>query len=287
MLRSVLIALDGTPSSLYAARFALGLAKEYQAHVEGLGIVNSAWIQRPEATPIGGTAYKSALKLHEMQSATERVAAVMQDFRQAAQQSGVASFEARETDGSPADVLEVRGDAFDLIALGRESMFDVDGETSNPPLVVERIIARASRPILLLPAGATETAPRTQTPVLVAFDGSQASSRALHLFALLGLARDRVVHVVTLDEDSVENAEETAARAAQLLQRHGPSEVQTIALGDREAGTPAETVLGVAKTLGADMIVMGSYGHRGIRDFFGSCTRQVLRTCPTALFVHH
>jgi nucleotide-binding universal stress UspA family protein len=60
MLRSILIALDGSPSSLQASEFGLELARRHRAHVDGLGVVNSDWIQRPEAVPVGGTAYKTA-----------------------------------------------------------------------------------------------------------------------------------------------------------------------------------------------------------------------------------
>ena len=44
MLRSILVALDGSASSVEAGRLALALAARADAHVEGLGIVNSAWI---------------------------------------------------------------------------------------------------------------------------------------------------------------------------------------------------------------------------------------------------
>ncbi|WP_064712342.1 universal stress protein [Rhizobium bangladeshense] len=62
---------------------------------------------------------------------------------------------------------------------------------------------------------------------------------------------------------------------------------RAIGLGDREAGTPAETILGLAKSLNVEVIVMGAYGHHGIREIFGSTTREVLNASPTVLFLHH
>jgi nucleotide-binding universal stress UspA family protein len=35
------------------------------------------------------------------------------------------------------------------------------------------------------------------------------------------------------------------------------------------------------------MIVMGAYGHSGIREIFGSCTQFVLADCPKMLFLYH
>jgi nucleotide-binding universal stress UspA family protein len=127
----------------------------------------------------------------------------------------------------------------------------------------------------------------TPGPILVAFDGSPASSRALHMFALLGLAEDRLVQVLTLDEMSQPHAEEIARRACSLLQRHGASETRAIGLGDHEAGSPAETFLGFARALLPEFVVMGAYGHCGLREIFGSCTKAVLTACPTPLFLYH
>jgi len=288
MLRSILIALDGSPSSLQAAGLGLELASRHKAHVDGLGIVNSAWIQRPEAVPVGGMAYKTALDLTELQSATERVDAVLRDFRERAGRAGIPALDVREVNGSPLQVVEIEAASHDLIVLGRNSMFDVDGEIYELPLCVDRIIRGEPRPVLLVPDDASGSAQgNSQAPILVAFDGSPASSRALHMFALLGLAAGRVVHVVTLDRSSSRKAEETAARACVLLRRHGAVETHAIGLGDREAGTAAETILGTAKALRAGMIVLGAYGHRGIQEIFGSCTREVLNACPTPLFLHH
>jgi nucleotide-binding universal stress UspA family protein len=106
------------------------------------------------------------------------------------------------------------------------------------------------------------------------------------MFALLGLAENRAVHVMTVADGS-DAATQTAGRACDLLARHGASHNRAIGLGDREAGTPSETILGLAKSIGASMIVMGAYGRRGIREIFGSTTREVLNACPTVLFLHH
>ena len=288
MLRSILVALDGSPSSMNAARAALQIAHRGKTHVEGLGIVNSAWIQRPEAVPAGAMAFKRALDLREIEDAGQRVEAVLQHFREQAQKTGLPSFDARRIDGAPFRMLEMEAVAHDLIAVGRHSMFDMDGEMCALPLCVDQIIRSQPRPVLLLPDSQTLPEPANPSaPVLIAFDGSPASSRAVHMFALLGLAKGRTVHVVTLDEDSAEKAGETASRACTLLRLHRVAEAHPIGLGDREAGTPAETIVGLAKALRAETVVMGAYGHRGVREIFGSCTRRVLNDCPTAMFLYH
>ena len=66
-------------------------------------------------------------------------------------------------------------------------MFDVEGELYDVPVCVERIIRSEPRPVLLVPPERNGRGDPTMTgPVLIAFDGSPAASRALHMFALLG-----------------------------------------------------------------------------------------------------
>ncbi|WP_230529809.1 universal stress protein [Microvirga roseola] len=107
------------------------------------------------------------------------------------------------------------------------------------------------------------------------------------MFALLGIARDQAVHVLSVDIRSEKDAVDKAVRASALLERHGYASVHPIGLGNRDAGGPSEAILGTAKALQACMIVMGAYGHSGIREIFGSCTRQVLSNSTKMLFLHH
>ena len=43
-----------------------------------------------------------------------------------------------------------------------------------------------------------------------------------------------------------------------------------------------------AAELGARLLVMGAFGHRGFREIlFGSCTRRLFKTAPLPLFIYH
>jgi nucleotide-binding universal stress UspA family protein len=287
MLRSMLVALDGSDSSVVAARHAFGLARRLDAHVEGLGIVNSTWILRPEPVPLGAMATKVEIDAQQLTRAEDRMEVVLQHFRNEARDAGMTSVAADWAEGNPVDLIEQEATAHDLVLLGRDSMFDVEGELHELPSCVERIIRREPRPILLVPTECKFGDPDDpDSTVLLAFDGSAAASRTLHTFSLLGLAERRMVHVVTLDNDSSEVAQSTAERACKLLRRHRAANTRAIGLGDKEAGSASETILGLAKSLGVGMIVMGAYGRSGIREIFGSCTWAVLNACPTALFLH-
>jgi hypothetical protein len=126
-------------------------------------------------------------------------------------------------------------------------MYDVDGELYELPPCVDRLIRGEPRPVLLVPRGPCPD------------------------------ARSIIAQPSRGDCQPCLRPAPAAWRA----------ETHAIGLGDREAGTPAEAILGAAKALRPGMIVMGAYGHRGIQEIFGSCTREVLNACATPLFLHH
>jgi nucleotide-binding universal stress UspA family protein len=288
MLRSIVVALDGSASSVEAERLALELGRLHHAHVHALGIVNSAEIERPEPVPVGGAAYKTALDLQLLDRASHRVDVALNAFSDRAREAGVPTFETKKVDGAPRDAIELEATDHDLVVIGRNSLSAVDGELYEMPLCIDRVIRAEPRPVILVPESVGgERAGDPAAPILVAFDGSPASSRTLHMVALLGIAVEREVHVLTLDNKSETAAAAIAARACALLRRHGANRVRAIGLGDREAGTAAEAILGTAKAVGAGMIALGAYGHSGVREIFGSCTRAVLNNSSRPLFLHH
>ena len=73
-----------------------------------------------------------------------------------------------------------------------------------------------------------------------------------------------------------DTAADGVADGAAMLQRHGVAiELQRIEELDGDAG---EVLLGQAAAHGADLLVMGAYGHSRLRELvFGGATRHVLR----------
>lgn len=53
-------------------------------------------------------------------------------------------------------------------------------------------------------------------------------------------------------------------------------------------GDPSQTVLSVAQEIGADLIVMGTHGRRGLpRALIGSVAEKVVRTAPVPVLIVH
>src|SRR4051812_7077414 len=104
MLRSILVPLDGSASSRKALQVALELARQHGAHVEGLGIVDSKWIESPEHIPSGEIAIDAVPDLSALGTARKRVDKVLQEFRTQVAKTGVSSHNIRAADGNPLEL---------------------------------------------------------------------------------------------------------------------------------------------------------------------------------------
>lgn len=278
MLTRLLLGLDATPSSTQAAALALGLAATHGATVEALAIIDTPWITRPMAVGIGGSAYKVATEVAELRRAHAEAQTALQAVLDQARQRGV-TCEGRIVEGRPAEILAAAAIPADAIVLGHGAEFSGGAADRIGPSVRD-ILVHNPRPILLGPS-----TPVLGEPVLVAFDASLPSARALHMAALLGIGTGRRIVVLSADADQAVAAAR-AAPAEQLLRAHGGNVSDVLAIGS--TADPAEIILNHVQSLRAGMVVMGAYGHTGLREkLFGSCTRALLHACPTALMVHH
>ena len=121
-------------------------------------------------------------------------------------------------------------------------------------------------------------------------DFTQQSSGALHLAC--ALARDHhaglvILHVATepllvFSEAGVpppmDDSKDSIMEQLQALEVHDADLRMTHRL---EEGEPAEEILRVAKLCGADLIVMGTHGRRGLaRLLMGSVAERVVREAP-------
>ena len=130
MLRSVLVALDGSPYSAPATTLALDWAARFGAHLLGLGVLDEPAIHKGEPVPLGGGAYKKARDEARMADAHHRIAGLLADFSARSAAAGV-SAEVLEDIGDPADRILHEAHRCDVVILARETHFHF--ETQERP----------------------------------------------------------------------------------------------------------------------------------------------------------
>jgi nucleotide-binding universal stress UspA family protein len=275
MLRSALVALDGSVYSEPATALAIDWAGRYGARLVGLGVVDAPSIQGAEPVPLGAGAYKHARDEARLAEAHRRVVDFLTDFRVRSEAAGI-PVEVLEDIGDPAVRILREAHRCDLVILARETHFHFETQ-EQPDDTLARVLRGSPRPVVTVP----RELPDGQG-VLLAYGGGREAARTLQTFQLLGLAGGEVVEVVTIHRDGAQ-AEALAHLAGEYLTAHGaPHRLHPIV----STAPPAEVLLEEARHLRPRLLVMGAHGHHPLRDLFGtSVTRQVLRACPIPTFI--
>jgi nucleotide-binding universal stress UspA family protein len=279
MVHEILICLEGSPSGSRAVDVAITLAGELDAAIVGLAIVDEPDIRAAAATPIGGASYKAQRDEALVDDARERAKQWLDDFTLRCRAAEVLGL-GMEVTGSPAATILREARRRDITILGRQANFRFETEDSDWQ-TRDAVLRGAGKPVVIVPESRADDA---GPAVLVAYDGTPASVRALASFAGSGLARDRQVHVLSVGDEGTtawELAEKGVARLGELgvaAQSHHVVSLQST----------AEAILDVRQKLGAGMIVQGAYAHsRFKRMLWGSVTRDMLSQTVVPVFVHY
>jgi nucleotide-binding universal stress UspA family protein len=179
------------------------------------------------------------------------------------------------------DEIARRGRFADVTLLGAELGIDA-------PLLRHAIdggLLQSPGPVILAPRNrAVDLAPNT---VLVAWNGGLEAGRAVR-HALPMLVGAEAVHIAVVDPQATRVAmgEEPGLDIAEYLARHGvKATVDVLASGGGDAGAVLRQH---ATDLGAQMIVMGGYGHSRLRErMFGGVTQSMLDNPQITVLLAH
>jgi nucleotide-binding universal stress UspA family protein len=275
MLRSVLVALDGSAYSGPSTTLAIDWARRYGARLLGLGVLDVPSIRAAEPVPLGAGAYKKARDEARLIEAHRRVVEFLADFQARSQAAGIAA-EVLEDIGDPSARILREVQRCDLVILARETHFQFETQ-EQPDETLAQVLRGSPRPVVVVP----RELPDGQG-ILLAYGGGREAARTLQTFQLLGLAAGEAVDVVSIHRDAAE-AEALTGLAGEYLTAHGvPHRLHAIT----SAAPPADVLLEEIRHARPRLLVMGAQGHHPLRDLFGtSVTRAVLRTCPVPAFI--
>ena len=277
MIRSILVALDDTDGAQRARDLAIAYARRTGAALTMATVLDWPHAKDAhEAVPPGGAAFKERRDAARAKRLEEEAEAA---FAACAAAAGQTPFARLRLTDAPEPALLAAGAAHDIIVIGRDSTLGLEDCPDGLAPVIEALLHDGARPLLVVPPG---PAPAGET-VLLAYDGSIPGMRAVQLFALLGLAGEMTVRVLSVAEDRAA-ATAMAEVAAGYLRAHG---LAAEALGI-EGSHPVDAILAEATALPARLLVMGAYENSGLRTLFtGSATRRLLRAAPCPVFVAH
>lgn len=248
-------------------RLAVGLCEEINAHLSVLVLVIAAPPSGGEYAAVVSPAWLVEREA-ELEMLERRIAAVSKMLSESPLSADLSS---DYPDQSWADeVVGRRARYADLTIVGPEML--------ATHTLKEKVIAgglfSSGKPILLVPKGARATLKPKR--VLVAWDASLEASRAVReSLGILSSADE--VRVVMIDpvEDERHHGEEPGADVATYLARHGVKvAVDRLPSSNRSI---ADVLRQHAVDTGAELVVMGAYGHSRLRErIFGGVTRSII-----------
>ena len=268
--RSFTVLLDQDPLCAARTRFAIQLANALDCHLVGIAPTGSLGL--PVSTGRAASiAEYAALAWDDLRRRAEQAA---QLFREACQSAGVKSFEASIDESDTAQSLVRAAQCNDLSVLTQAN--PSSGDHASTQAMVEQVVLNSARPTLILPyAGQFEG---RITRAMVAWDDSREAARAI-ADALTLLRQAQHVQVLSWEENESAAREALHRRLGELQQwlaRHGIAADVQIETTDIDI---ADAMLSRAADLGADLIVMGAYGHaRWAERMLGGATRGLLRS---------
>ena len=175
-----------------------------------------------------------------------------------------------------------------LVRLGRFASLLVIGrpgadEENISPEIVKAAIYDCARPVVIAPPDPLRGPVRS---VVVAWNGSAQAARAVAA-AMPFLEKAGKVTLLVADATPEEVA---APRLVRNLARRGiAATVDARKLGALTGRGRGRALLGYAREDGADLLVMGAYGHGELSNFLGlgGATAKVISSCPIPLLLAH
>ena len=157
-------------------------------------------------------------------------------------------------------------------------------KASSDPWYAETVIFGSGKPTLIIPEN-PQPRPLQFKTILIAWDFSRTAARAI-ADALPLLESAATVRIVTITNDKVIDTKRSGQELAKNLSRH----CIDVTLDEVDSGgMQTGDVLGShALSCGADLLVMGAYGHSRFREFvLGGATKSMMSKPPLPILFSH
>src|SRR5262245_44901585 len=276
MIKDLVVNLTPAGEHDPAAEFALTIAGGFTAHAAGVAF---------QYDPIMPTALMDDVPpdvIDTQRAENERAAnAATSRFDAAARLASVLS-ETRIVESSMAGVATRFAHIarrFDLSVVA-QARPEADGPEA---LIIEQALFDSGRPVLVVPY--VQSAPFKADRVMLCWDGSRTAARAA-ADAMPFLSRAKAVEVFIVESGKLKSDEIPGADIGAHLSRHNRNvSVTRTAAGDIDV---ASVILSHAADTGADMMVMGGYGHSRLRELIlGGATRAILSSMTVPTLMSH
>lgn len=287
-IRRMLVPVLGRDSDHSTLKTAIQVAQKVGAHIDALFVRADA----ADFLPVMGEGYSGIVAqdiLDAVDTAGDELARqAMDNVTKLAEASGLPIVKHGQSSAQPSisfhqakgplfAVLQQESQLTDLVVYTHPAQ----GLTSELANVLPDLLLGCRRPFLIAPDNPVQS---IGTHIIIAWNsGHEAASALRQARGFLPFA-DKVEVAMVADDEASGQAE--IALPLAYLACHGvKAETRLVIDKSRNAG---DIILNEFENSGADLLVMGAYGHSRFREFiFGGATRQVLHQANFPVFMAH
>ncbi len=276
MIKKLLVGIDSSEHSRNAQAYGFYLARRLGAALIGLHVVDIVSIEGSFFHDISGSLglepyLDFSSKMREV--LTTRGKAVLDEFVAAARREKV-EVQTLLDMGIVANQICERAKGADLVMIGHRGVNE-RFSTGLLGSTAESVARKSPRPVFISPRGFREI----RRPVL-AYDGSERASKAMHSAAELAIELDVPLTVITVARD-LKLGDRTLEEARTYMGSY-PAKAEFKLI----SGHAHEEIVRFLKDNDGDLLFIGAYGHsRIIEMVIGSNTEYVLRNAPCPVFL--
>jgi len=275
MMKRILVGLGGTPYTSVAIERAVQLAKQYDAEITGVTVVNFERLRKVGLVPKGVLHAAREAARERVQVTGESIEKAIGTFESACVAEGIKYRIKREEREDPFSLMISLARYHDLMIFGLRSIFEYDIAFEDPQDTLARLIAAGVRPII-----AVSDKFRPIQKVLIAYSGSMESAKTMKRFVQLRLWPDAVLKIINFQSHE-EKARQLLNDAAEYCRAHGYRVEH-----DSNTGSAKDFILPMAVQWQADMIVLGnSAGSLLVKRLIGETSLHIIRNADRPLFL--
>lgn len=277
--KTIIVSLNEVGRAKPLIELAAGIAEQQEAHLTGLYVIPAVQVYPSIGMDLGPQIFEGYRDFFQRHAQTMRTT-----FEEAMRRRGVSSGWRCVESASPviADAAIEHGLQADLVIA---SQVDPASDSGVEVDFAERLVMGVGRPVLLVPRG--KDFAQIGRHALIGWNGTREAARAaFDAVPLLKQCKAVTISWVDPQKELETPGSVPGAELATVLARHG---VKPTAEGFPTAGLTVGEALNLrAADLGADLLVMGAYGHSRMREVvFGGATRFILEKMAIPVLLSH
>jgi len=276
MIKDIVVNLPLSPDRTQTARFAVSVARQFQAHLAGVAFVYDPVLPAVDM----GVAVPRSYVAEAQAAAQAKADAAAADFEERVRRDGLSAGSHKfnvATVGAPTQFAEIAR-RFDLAIVSQsESNDDVIDSA-----IAETTLFESGGPVLVVPYIQKDDLKLDR--VAVCWDGSRPAARAI-ADAMPFIRQSKLTSLIVVDNDQPKSTDVPGIDIARHIARHGVNvELKNLPM-TVDVGT---TILNFISDSSIDFLVMGGYGHSRLRQFIlGGATRSILESMTVPTLMSH